>query len=79
MLKSWPNRSKAQRFRRQVIYDEALYNNANDIAANLKKLSADLSAGRGTAGKLLQSDEMYNKINRIADRVNHSMIRSIRL
>src|SRR5205807_1423643 len=26
-----------------------------------------------TAGKLLTSDEMYNKVNRIADRVNHSM------
>jgi len=57
----------------RLFNDEALYNNANDIAANLKKLSADLTAGRGTAGKLLESDEMYNKISRIADRVNHSM------
>jgi phospholipid/cholesterol/gamma-HCH transport system substrate-binding protein len=39
----------------------------------LKGLSTDLRNGRGTAGKLLSSDEMYNKINRIADRVNHSM------
>ena len=53
--------------------DLALYNNANDISANLKKLSADLTAGRGTAGKLLQSNEMYDKVSRIADRVNHSM------
>jgi phospholipid/cholesterol/gamma-HCH transport system substrate-binding protein len=36
-------------------------------------LSEDLRAGRGTAGKFFSSDEMYNKINSIADRVNHSM------
>ena len=48
-------------------------NNANDIALNLKKLSDDINNGRGTAGKLITSDEMYNKVNRIADRVNHSM------
>src|SRR5215831_6183519 len=45
----------------KFIYDEQLYNNANDIAANLKALSTDLRNGRGTAGKLLSSDEMYNK------------------
>src|SRR5207237_6329663 len=41
--------------------------------AEFEKLSDDINNGRGTAGKLITSDEMYNKVNRIADRVNHSM------
>jgi phospholipid/cholesterol/gamma-HCH transport system substrate-binding protein len=57
----------------KFIYDEALYNNARDITLNLKNISEDIRAGRGSAGKFISSDELYNKVNRIADRVNHSM------
>ena len=57
----------------KFIYDEALYNNARDITLNLKNISDDIRAGRGSAGKFVSSDELYNKVNRIADRVNHSM------
>ena len=36
-------------------------------------ISDDIRAGRGSAGKFVSSDELYNKVNRIADRVNNSM------
>jgi phospholipid/cholesterol/gamma-HCH transport system substrate-binding protein len=32
-----------------------------------------LRAGRGTAGKLLTNDELYNRINRTADRLDKSV------
>ena len=43
------------------------------IAKNLRLLSDDLRSGKGTAGKLLEDDELYKRINRMADRVNHSI------
>jgi len=51
----------------------SLYNNANSIAANFKLISDDIRAGRGSAGKFLSNDELYNKVNRLTDRVNSSM------
>src|SRR5438105_746095 len=46
---------------------------AQQAAPSMLGSQRDITAGRGTAGKLVESDEMYNKINHIADRVNHSM------
>ena len=43
----------------RFINDPALYNNANEIALQLRKIAEDLRAGRGTAGKLLTNDELY--------------------
>jgi phospholipid/cholesterol/gamma-HCH transport system substrate-binding protein len=39
----------------------------------LRKISEDLQAGRGTAGKLLTNDELYNRINRTADKLDRSV------
>ena len=57
----------------RFINDPALYNNANEIALQLRKIADDLRAGRGTAGKLLTDDELYNRINRTADRLDRSV------
>jgi phospholipid/cholesterol/gamma-HCH transport system substrate-binding protein len=43
--------------------DPSLYNNANDTVANLKKVSEDLNAGKGTAGRLLKDEELGKKID----------------
>src|SRR5258705_10590838 len=53
--------------------DRARYNNANDPAKQLRTLAEDLRAGKGTAGKLLTNDELYNRVNRTADRLDHSV------
>jgi len=39
----------------------------------LRAIAADLRAGRGSAGKFLTSDELYNRLNRIAERVDRSV------
>ena len=39
----------------------------------LRTIAQDLRAGKGTAGKLLTNDELYNRINRTADRLDHSV------
>jgi len=39
----------------------------------LRTLAADLRAGKGTAGKLLTNDELYNRINSTADRLDKSV------
>ena len=39
----------------------------------LRTLAEDLRAGKGTAGKLLTNDELYNRVNRTADRLDHSV------
>jgi phospholipid/cholesterol/gamma-HCH transport system substrate-binding protein len=57
----------------RFINDPALYNNANEITLQLRKIANDLQAGRGTAGKLLTDDELYVRINRTADRLDHSV------
>ena len=57
----------------RFINDPALYNNANEIALQLKAIADDLRAGRGTAGKLLTDDEFYLRINRTADRLDKSV------
>jgi phospholipid/cholesterol/gamma-HCH transport system substrate-binding protein len=43
--------------------DPTLYNNANDAVANLNKVSEDLSKGKGTAGRLLNDEQLANKID----------------
>jgi phospholipid/cholesterol/gamma-HCH transport system substrate-binding protein len=55
------------------VNDPALYNNANEISLQLRKIAEDLRAGRGTAGKLLTNDELYLRINRTADRLDRSV------
>ena len=53
----------------QIAKNPALYNNANatitDVRKSvdgLNKILADLNAGKGTAGKLLKSDELADQI-----------------
>jgi phospholipid/cholesterol/gamma-HCH transport system substrate-binding protein len=43
--------------------DPSLYNNANDTIANLKKVSDDINAGKGTLGKLAKDEELAKKID----------------
>jgi len=57
----------------RFLNDPALYNNANEITLQLRKIANDLQAGRGTAGKFLTDDELYVRINRTADRLDHSV------
>ena len=57
----------------RFVNDPALYNNANEISLQLRKIAEDLRAGRGTAGKLLTNDELYIRINRTADRLDRSV------
>jgi phospholipid/cholesterol/gamma-HCH transport system substrate-binding protein len=57
----------------RLINDPALYNNANEIILELKTIADDLRAGRGSAGKFLTDDELYVRVNRTADRLDHSV------
>ena len=57
----------------RFINDPALYNNANEIAIQMRAIAEDIRAGRGTAGKLVTDDELYNRINRTADRLDKSV------
>ena len=39
----------------------------------MRAIAEDIRAGRGTAGKLVTDDELYNRINRTADRLDKSV------
>ena len=40
--------------------DETLYNDAKDVVANLKSVSSDIEQGKGTLGKLVKDDSLYD-------------------
>ena len=42
------------------------------INIDLKKIVDDLSAGKGTAGKLLKDEELYNRMNQLVAGLNTS-------
>ena len=61
-----------------------LYNNLHEVSVQLRLIAEDLRRGRGTAGRLLTDDELYNRANAViakletsADQVN-SIVADVR-
>ncbi len=54
----------------KVIYDQSLFNRANDMLAQLQEVVGQINSPNGTIGKLLNSEELYNKANTAVDNVN---------
>jgi phospholipid/cholesterol/gamma-HCH transport system substrate-binding protein len=54
----------------KVIYDQSLFDRANDMLIQIQKIVAQLNSTQGTIGKLLNSDELYNKANASIDNLN---------
>ena len=49
--------------------DPALYNNANQTIANVRKLTDDINAGKGPIGKLARDQEFANKLQKTLDNI----------
>ena len=47
----------------KFLKDPSLYNNANDTIANVKKLTDDINAGKGTLGKLTKDEALAQKLD----------------
>ena len=56
----------------KFLKDPALYNNANDTIANIKKITEDINAGKGTLGKLTKDEELAKKL----DTTHHQALRT---
>ena len=54
----------------KVIYDQSLFNRANDMLAQLQEVVGQINSPNGTIGKLLNSEELYNKANAAVDNIN---------
>jgi phospholipid/cholesterol/gamma-HCH transport system substrate-binding protein len=52
------------------MYDPQLYDEARASITDAKQLLENLKAGKGTAGKLLNDDEIANQLTLIAQKVN---------
>ncbi len=52
-------------------------NNTEKITSDLNKIVSGIESGKGTAGKLLTNDELYNKINNTVTNLN-SLIKDIK-
>ena len=50
--------------------DDALYNDAKDVVANLKIVSSDIEQGKGTLGKLVKDDSLYLEAKETMSNVN---------
>lgn len=54
----------------KLIYDPALYNQANATLNQLQKIVNQVSSNQGTIGKLLNDTELYDKANTAVDSLN---------
>ena len=61
----------------KLLKDDALYNELRQTVAEVRRITTDLNAGKGTAGKLLKDEALHNqlqasllKVDGILDRIN---------
>jgi phospholipid/cholesterol/gamma-HCH transport system substrate-binding protein len=54
----------------KIIYDQELYNRANDTLKELQEVAQQINSPQGSIGKLINSDELYNKANTAVDKLN---------
>ena len=54
----------------RIINDEALYNQIQSILGRFDQITADLQAGKGTAGMLLKDSKVYNDLDSSLDQIN---------
>ena len=54
----------------KVIYDQSLFNRANDMLTQLQEVVGQINSPNGTIGKLLNSEELYDKANATIDNLN---------
>ena len=54
----------------KVIYDQSLFNRANDMLTQLQEVVGQINSPNGTIGKLLNSEELYDKANATVDKLN---------
>jgi phospholipid/cholesterol/gamma-HCH transport system substrate-binding protein len=53
-----------------LLKDPALYNNANETIASVKKLTDDINAGKGAIGKMTKDEEFARKLQNTLDKVS---------
>jgi phospholipid/cholesterol/gamma-HCH transport system substrate-binding protein len=54
----------------RIINDEALYDQIQNILGRFDQMTADLQAGKGTAGMLLKDPKVYNDLDSSLDQIN---------
>ena len=54
----------------ELVNDNTLYTKLNSAVDHLNSITADLDAGKGTAGKLLKDETLYNNLNAAAANAN---------
>jgi phospholipid/cholesterol/gamma-HCH transport system substrate-binding protein len=54
----------------RLLKDEALYNNANQTIANVRKFTDDVNAGKGALGKLTRDEEFAAKLQNTMNRLS---------
>src|SRR2546430_12595504 len=54
----------------KFLKDSALYDNANDTIANVKKLTDDVNAGKGALGKLAKDEQFAAKLQNTMDKLS---------
>ena len=54
-----------------LINDPGLYNRANAAIEELRVLEVNLNKGKGSIGKLLTDDDLYNRLNDTAGKLDN--------
>ena len=54
----------------RIINDEALYDQVQNVINRFDAITADLQAGKGTAGMLLKDPKVYNNLDSSLDQIN---------
>ncbi len=55
----------------KIIYDEELYNRANNTLAQLSRITDEINSPKSTIGQLITNDQLYQKVNGAIDNVNN--------
>jgi phospholipid/cholesterol/gamma-HCH transport system substrate-binding protein len=55
----------------KLIYDEELYNRANNTLTQLSNITNEINSPKSTVGQLITNDQLYQKINGAIDNVNN--------
>ena len=56
-----------------MLHDDTFAKSLTSTTANLDSITARLNRGEGTAGKLMTDQELYNRLNAMADRLDKVM------
>ncbi len=57
----------------RIINDEALYSQIQSVINRFDQITADLQAGKGTAGMLLKDPKVYNDLDSSLDQINTTL------